>query len=47
MFIGFSSSRPRTKNMAMIVERSPKERTTSGKKIQASGFGQPAFCATK
>ena len=43
MFIGFSSSRPRMKNAtAMIVARSPKARTTSGKKIQAAGFGQPA-----
>ena len=46
MFIGFSSSRPRTKNIAMIVDRSPNERTTSGKKIHASGFAQPAFWAT-
>ena len=28
--------------MPTIVPRSPKERTTSGKKIQACGFGQPA-----
>ena len=42
MFIGFSSSLPRTKKIATIVESSPKARTTSGKKIQASGFGQPA-----
>ena len=27
--------------MATIVARMPKARTTSGKKIQASGFGQP------
>ena len=33
--------------MATIVESNPKERTTSGKKIHASGFGQPAFWATK
>ena len=37
MFIGFSSSLPRTKKIATIVERSPKARTTSGKKIQAVG----------
>ena len=33
---------PRTKKIATIVARRPKARTTSGKKIQASGFGQPA-----
>ena len=42
MFIGSSVSLPRTKKIATIVARSPKARTTSGKKIQASGFGQPA-----
>ena len=42
MFIGFSSSLPRTKKIATIVASSPKARTTSGKKIQACGFGQPA-----
>ena len=42
MFIGFSSSVPRTKKIATIVARRPKARTTSGKKIQASGLGQPA-----
>ena len=41
MFIGFSVSLPRMKNIATMVARSPKARTTSGKKIQASGFGQP------
>jgi hypothetical protein len=41
MFIGFSSSRPRTKKIATIVDSSPKARTTSGKKIHAWGFGQP------
>jgi hypothetical protein len=41
MFIGFSSSRPRMKKMATIVDSSPNARTTSGKKIQASGFGHP------
>jgi hypothetical protein len=40
MFIGFSSSRPRTKKMATIVASRPKARTTSGKKIQACGLGQ-------
>ena len=39
MFIGFSSSRPRTKNIATIVASRPKARTTSGKKIQAWGVG--------
>ena len=33
---------PRTKKIATIVASSPKARTTSGKKIQACGFGQPA-----
>ena len=42
MFIGSSVSLPRTKKIATIVARRPKARTTSGKKIQASGFGQPA-----
>ena len=41
MFIGSSVSLPRTKKIATIVARSPKARTTSGKKIQASGCGQP------
>ncbi len=45
MFIGFSSSLPRTKKIATIVARSPKARTTSGKKIHACGFGQPAVTA--
>ena len=45
MFIGFSSSLPRTKKIATIVESRPKARTTSGKKIQAWGFGQPALRA--
>ena len=45
MFIGFSVSEPRMKNIATIVARSPKARTTRGKKIQASGFGQPAVVA--
>ena len=30
------------KKIATIVESRPKARTTSGKKIQACGFGQPA-----
>ena len=38
MFIGFSSSLPRTKKIATIVDSSPKARTTSGKKIQAVGI---------
>ena len=42
MFIGSSVSLPRTKKIATIVARRPKARTTSGKKIQASGLGQPA-----
>ena len=42
MFIGSSSSLPRTKKIATIVARRPKARTTSGKKIQACGLGQPA-----
>jgi hypothetical protein len=42
MFIGSSVSLPRTKNIATIVARRPKARTTSGKKIHAWGFGQPA-----
>ena len=41
MFIGSSVSLPRTKKIATIVASNPKARTTSGKKIQASGFGQP------
>ena len=41
MFIGSSVSLPRTKKIATIVASKPKARTTSGKKIQASGFGQP------
>src|SRR3989304_3515109 len=45
MVMGSSSSRPRTKKVATTVERRPKARTTSGKKIQASGFGQPAGVA--
>src|SRR6185436_2461870 len=45
MFMGFSSSLPRTKKIATIVASSPKARTTSGKKIQAWGLGQPAVCA--
>ena len=45
MFIGFSVSLPRMKNIATIVANRPKARTTSGKKIQASGFGQPALSA--
>ena len=45
MFIGFSSSRPRMKKIATIVDRRPKARTTSGKKIQACGFGQPVATA--
>ena len=36
MFIGFSVSLPRMKNIATIVANRPKARTTSGKKIQAS-----------
>jgi hypothetical protein len=47
MFIGFSSSRPRTKNIATMVASSPKARTTSGKKIQASGFGHPRSTAIR
>ena len=43
--MGFSVSLPRMKNMATIVANRPKARTTSGKKIQASGFGQPALSA--
>ena len=38
MFIGSSVSLPRTKKIATIVAISPKARTTSGKKIQASGL---------
>ena len=45
MFIGSSVSLPRTKKIATIVASRPKARTTSGKKIQASGFGQPAATA--
>ena len=45
MFIGFSVSLPRTKKMATMVAMSPNARTTSGKKIQAWGFGQPAATA--
>ena len=45
MFIGFSVSLPRMKNIATMVARSPKARTTSGKKIQADGFGQPMSVA--
>ena len=41
MFIGSSVSDPRTKKIATIVARRPNARTTSGKKIQASGLGQP------
>ena len=41
MFIGSSVSLPRTKKIATIVASNPKARTTNGKKIQASGFGQP------
>ncbi len=41
MFIGSSVSFPRTKKIATMVASSPKARTTRGKKIQASGFGQP------
>ena len=40
--MGSSSSLPRMKNEATMVPMRPKPRTTSGKKIQASGFGQPA-----
>ena len=47
MFIGFSVSLPRTKKIATIVARSPNARTTSGKKIQACGFGQPAAAAMR
>jgi hypothetical protein len=36
---------PRTKKIATIVASNPKARTTSGKKIQACGFGQPAASA--
>ena len=42
MFIGSSVSFPRTKKIATIVASRPNARTTSGKKIQASGLGQPA-----
>ena len=42
MFIGSSVSFPRTKKIATIVARRPNARTTSGKKIHASGLGQPA-----
>src|SRR3954447_3736668 len=45
MFIGSSVSFPRTKKIATIVARRPNARTTSGKKIHASGFGQQAFAA--
>ncbi len=45
MFIGSSVSFPRTKKIATIVARRPNARTTSGKKIQASGLGQPAASA--
>ena len=45
MFIGFSVSLPRMKNIAIMVAKSPKARTTSGKKIQAEGFGQPRSVA--
>ena len=45
MFIGSSVSFPRTKKIATIVARRPNARTTSGKKIQASGLGQPAATA--
>ena len=38
MFIGFSVSLPRMKNIATMVETRPKARTTSGKKIQAVGL---------
>ncbi len=41
MFIGSSVSFPRTKKIATMVARRPNARTTSGKKIQASGLGQP------
>ena len=47
MFIGSSSSRPRTKKSATMVDSRPKARTTSGKKIQAWGLGQPRSLATK
>ena len=44
--MGFSSSRPRMKNVTeTMVPRRPKARTTSGKKIHAVGFGQPAATA--
>ena len=44
--MGSSSSRPRMKNATeTMVARRPKARTTSGKKIHASGFGQPALRA--
>ena len=43
--MGSSSSRPRTKKIATIVASRPKARTTSGKKIHASGLGQPAALA--
>ena len=42
MFMGSSVSLPRTKKIATIVASRPKARTTSGKKIHASGLGQPA-----
>ncbi len=45
MFIGSSVSFPRTKKIATMVAMRPNARTTSGKKIQASGFGQPAASA--
>ncbi len=45
MFIGSSVSFPRTKKIATMVASRPKARTTSGKKIQASGFGHPAATA--
>ena len=45
MFIGSSVSFPRTKKIATIVASRPNARTTSGKKIQASGLGQPAASA--
>ena len=45
MFIGFSVSLPRMKNIAIMVANSPKARTTRGKKIQADGFGQPSSVA--
>ena len=45
MFIGFSVSLPRTKKIETIVASRPNARTTSGKKIHASGCGQPAAWA--